>query len=171
MVCRTPFQAICHPAGQRTKPRQGVPTLGPATGMGPRARLGPLNTNQQRKPVPGPVYAKALQSVAGWRKGAPTPGSGMPVSTVGSQFWRRDPLETAARRPHTRAPQGGAGRARPLRLPVRATDPLSGTPCTPRDGGDHRQERTRPRGALDGFEEANESPSGHPGQPCHLDAP
>ncbi|KAJ1177148.1 hypothetical protein NDU88_002410 [Pleurodeles waltl] len=47
-------QAISHPAGQRTKPRQGVPTLGPATALGPRAQPGTLSPNQQGNPVPWP---------------------------------------------------------------------------------------------------------------------
>ncbi|KAJ1110284.1 hypothetical protein NDU88_007638 [Pleurodeles waltl] len=91
---------------QRRKPRQVDPILGTVSPEPKPAGEASL----------GPVYAKALQVTADWRKGAPTLGSGTPVCSVESQVWRRDPSDRAARRPHTWAPR--AGRPRTLWCPV-----------------------------------------------------
>ncbi|KAJ1139687.1 hypothetical protein NDU88_006054 [Pleurodeles waltl] len=112
-----PSQAICHPAGQRAKPRQGVPNLGPATTLvwGPGSSWAPEPKSAGEASL-GPMHTNVLQCTAGWRKGAPTPGSGTSVCSVGSQVWRRDPSDRAARWPYTLAPR--ACWPRPLRCPV-----------------------------------------------------
>ncbi|KAJ1125157.1 hypothetical protein NDU88_003594 [Pleurodeles waltl] len=83
-------------AGRRTKPRQGVPTLEPATAQAwapqgtagwrkgaaaPGPSGGPtgdpeLKLAGEASPVQVDSQAWAPQGMAGWRKGAPAPGPG-----------------------------------------------------------------------------------------------
>ncbi|KAJ1136765.1 hypothetical protein NDU88_003179 [Pleurodeles waltl] len=55
--------------GPEDKAQARGPTLGPATALARAPEPKPAGEDSL-----GPVYAKALQGTAGWRKGAPSPG-------------------------------------------------------------------------------------------------